>query len=133
MRCSNRRCSDRRCRKKSASISRFDGGIVQGNQFPRRIILFREGILGISVYDLEHVAGALGAESEALLFDRNHSIPIFEYRSLFHELLDARFRPHELVIGCEISPARCGTDCDWTTTPRLKRGAVFRDGQKGNV
>jgi hypothetical protein len=89
------RCSNGRCGKTNALISRFDGGIVQGNQFPRRIILFREGILGVGVYDLEHVSGALGAENEALLFDRDHSVSIFEYRGLFHEMLDARSRTRD--------------------------------------
>jgi hypothetical protein len=118
--CRNRLCRNRLCSKKNASISRFDGGVVQGNQFPRRIVLLREGILGVGVYDLEHVAGALGAENEALLFDRNHSVPIFEYRSLFHELLDARFRTRDTALIVTDQHAR------------LRPGAVFANRTERN-
>jgi hypothetical protein len=46
--------------------------------------LFGERIFGIGIYDLEHVTGALGTESQALIVDGDYSVAIFEYRSLFH-------------------------------------------------
>jgi hypothetical protein len=78
-------------------ISGFVGWIVQSDQFSRRIILFGERVFGIGVHDLQHVAGTFRTQSQVLIVHGDNPVSIFEYRSLIHTWLDARFHSDDAM------------------------------------
>ena len=66
------------------------GRIVQRNQFPRRVVLFSQRILGVRVDYRQDVSAADSTENEVLLVNGDNSVSFLEYRIVVHRALDAK-------------------------------------------
>jgi hypothetical protein len=79
-----------RCRSCAASIlvasSRRNRRITQRNQFPRRIVLFRQWNIRLVIDDRQHLSAEHSSDDQALTLDRKHSVLFVEHilPSLFH-------------------------------------------------
>ena len=69
----------------------ISGRVVQGDQFPRRVVLCSKRIRGVRVNYRQDISAADSTENEVLLVNGDNSVSFVEYRIVVHGLLDARF------------------------------------------
>jgi hypothetical protein len=81
----------------------ISGRVVQGDQFPRRVVLGSERIRGVRVNYRQDISAADSTENEVLLVNGDNSVSFVEYRIVVHRFLDARFSHYGSSVKIEIS------------------------------